>query len=101
MSNHWKDPRRIALIAVRTGSGAPLPNSDRTAEAIVVGEVPVDPNGAVVDPTANPGPPTFSYEWRYACFNLPDLQNLLRHAQQDFLAGKKWTDIAHPLRDPD
>src|SRR5580704_341846 len=97
MSTDWKDPRRIALIAVRTGSGAPPPNSAQPAQAIVVGEVPVDPNGVIVDPNDHQAAPSFTYEWRYACFSLAQLQELQNAYKSAAAKNASWQDIVHPL----
>jgi hypothetical protein len=91
-----RDPRRIALIAVRTGSGEGGADSSQ-AQAIVVGEVPVAADGTtVVDPAIDHG---FTWQWRYALFRLDDLERLLANARRE--NGKKaWAEIPHPLSGP-
>jgi hypothetical protein len=89
-----RDPRRIALIAVRTGSGEGGSHSSQ-AQAIIVGEVPVV-NGIIVDPATNPN---FMWEWRHALFKLDDLDRLFVNASR--ASGKTaWMDIPHPLSGP-
>ena len=91
-----KDPRRIALIAVRTGSSDNGAFSNHP-QAIVIGEVPIDADGTtIVDPTAGAN---FTWQWRYALFDLDDLERLLANASRE--SGKKrWSEIPHPLGGP-
>ncbi|MBR0851600.1 hypothetical protein JQ543_27915 [Bradyrhizobium diazoefficiens] len=91
-----KDPRRIALIAVRTGPGDGGAYSGHP-QAIVIGEVPVDADGTkIVDPTVVA---SFTWQWRYALFQLDDLERLLANASRE--SGKKpWPEIPHPLGGP-
>lgn len=91
-----KDPRRIALIAVRTGSGDSGAYSGRP-QAIVIGEVPVDADGTtIVDPAVVTD---FAWQWRYALFQLDDLERLLANASREN-GTKPWTEIPHPLGGP-
>ncbi|MFP3604667.1 hypothetical protein [Paraburkholderia sp. SIMBA_053] len=77
------DPRtfRIALIAVRSGTGSPVSGSNSIPQAIVVGEV------------TYPGTPTVT-EWRYRVFPLAELEALLARRQRGL-------DVPHPLDDLD
>jgi hypothetical protein len=93
------DPRRIALIAIRTGSGNPDAHTGLNTQAIVVGEVPVA-DGKIVDPQDSALYLDFQWEWRYALFNLPDLERMFVQASRDFGNKKPWQEISHPLDGP-
>jgi hypothetical protein len=92
------DPRRIAVIAVRAAPGAPQNGFEQFSEAVVIGEVPVAA-GTIIDPGAQ-APSTFEWEWRYACFGLPDLERLLAKARSDVANNVAWINIVHPLEGP-
>jgi hypothetical protein len=89
------DPRRIALIGVRTGSGESGATAS-SAQAVVIGEVPVV-DGVIVDPVAHPN---FTWEWRYALFKLDDLERLLANASRERAKNTPWAEIPHPLDGP-
>jgi hypothetical protein len=94
-----RDPRRIALIAVRTGSADPGPNTNPPAQAIVVGEVPVA-GGVIVDPTDPAHVGDYQWEWRYALFDLPDLERMFARASREVAQKVPWQQIPHPLDGP-